>query len=131
SRPSSGHLYWSLKDATAQVRCAMFRQSARRIGFPLDNGQHVLVRARVSFYEARGEFQLVVDEVEEAGLGALQRRFDALKRQLKAEGLFDPERKKALPRVPSRIGVVTSPTGAAIRDVLTGLKRRFPGVPVL
>ncbi|HEX6995030.1 MAG TPA: exodeoxyribonuclease VII large subunit [Gammaproteobacteria bacterium] len=131
SRPSSGHLYWSLKDANAQVRCAMFRQAARNIGFALENGQQVVVRARVSFYEARGEFQLVVDEVEEAGEGLLRRRFEALKRRLKAEGLFDPERKRPLPRVPKRIGVITSPTGAAIRDVLTALKRRFPTIPVL
>jgi len=131
SRPSSGHLYWSLKDAYAQVRCAMFRQAARNLGFALENGQQVVVRARVSFYEARGEFQLVVDEVEEAGEGLLRRRFEALKRKLKAEGLFDPERKRPLPRVPQRIGVITSPTGAAIRDVLTALKRRFPTIPVL
>src|SRR5690606_12813501 len=131
SRPSSGHLYWSLKDAYAQVRCAMFRQAARNLGFALENGQQVVVRARVSFYEARGEFQLVVDEVEEAGEGLLRRRFEALKRGLKAEGLFDPERKRPLPRVPKRIGVITSPTGAAIRDVLTALRRRFPTIPVL
>ena len=131
SRPSSGHLYWSLKDANAQVRCAMFRQAARGLGFALENGQQVVVRARVSFYEARGEFQLVVDDVEEAGEGLLRRRFEALKRRLKAEGLFDPERKRPLPRVPHRIGVITSPTGAAIRDVLTALKRRFPTIPVL
>lgn len=131
SRPSSGHLYWSLKDANAQVRCAMFRQAARFVDFDLQNGQQVLVRARVSFYEARGEFQLVVDTIEEAGEGVLRRRFEELKRRLKAEGLFDPERKRPLPRVPTRIGVVTSPTGAAIRDVLTALKRRFPTIPVL
>jgi len=131
SRPTSGHLYWSLKDANAQVRCAMFRQAARNLGFALENGQQVVVRARVSFYEARGEFQLVVDEVEEAGEGLLRRRFEALKRRLKAEGLFDPERKRPLPRVPKRIGVITSPTGAAIRDVLTALRRRFPTIPVL
>ena len=131
SRPSSGHLYWSLKDANAQVRCAMFRQSARALGFALANGLQVVVRARVSFYEARGEFQLVVDEVEDAGEGQLRRRFEALKRRLQAEGLFDPERKRPLPRVPERIGVITSATGAAIRDVLTALKRRFPTIPVL
>ncbi|HEX7081413.1 MAG TPA: exodeoxyribonuclease VII large subunit [Gammaproteobacteria bacterium] len=131
SRPSSGHLYWSLKDAHAQVRCAMFRLAARGLDFPLDNGLHVLVRARVSFYEARGEFQLIVDYVEEAGEGLLRRRFEALKRRLAAEGLFDPARKRKPPRVPRRIGVVTSPTGAALRDVLTALRRRFPAVDVL
>src|SRR5690606_10647679 len=131
SRPASGHLYWSLKDANAQVRCAMFRQQARLVDFALANGQQVLVRARVSFYEARGEVQLVVESIEEAGEGLLRRRFEELKRRLKAEGLFDPERKRPIPRVPRRIGVVTSPTGAAIRDVLTALRRRFPTVPVL
>ncbi|HEU4617591.1 MAG TPA: exodeoxyribonuclease VII large subunit [Gammaproteobacteria bacterium] len=131
SRPSSGHFYFSLKDPRAQVRCAMFRMAARQLQFELDNGLHVLVRARVSFYEARGEFQLVVDDVEEAGEGLLRRRFEALKRKLAAEGLFDSARKRPLPRVPRRIGVVTSPTGAAIRDVLTALKRRFPTVGVL
>src|SRR5690606_20551183 len=131
SRPSSGHLYWSLKDANAQVRCAMFRQQARLVGFPLENGRQILVRARVSFYEARGEFQLIVESVEEAGEGLLRRRFEELKRRLKAEGLFAPERKKPIPRVPRRIGVITSPTGAAIRDVLTALRRRFPTIPVL
>ena len=131
SRPSSGHLYWSLKDGTAQVRCAMFRQASRALGFEMANGQHVQVRARVSFYEARGEFQLIVDHVEEAGEGLLRRRFEELKRRLAAEGLFDAARKRQPPRVPRRIGVVTSPTGAAIRDVLTALRRRFPSVGVL
>ncbi len=131
SRPSSGHFYFSLKDAHAQVRCAMFRMANRQLRFSLESGQQVLVRARVGFYEARGEFQLVVEYVEEAGEGLLRRRFEELKRRLAAEGLFDPERKRPLPRVPRRIGVVTSPTGAAIRDVLTGLKRRFPTVEVL
>lgn len=131
SRPSSGHLYWSMKDANAQVRCAMFRMAARSLAVPLENGRKVVVRARVSFYEARGEFQLIVDLVEEAGEGELRRRFEALKKQLAAEGLFDAARKRPLPRVPQRVGVITSPTGAAIRDVLTSLKRRFPTVPVL
>ncbi|MBN1237476.1 MAG: exodeoxyribonuclease VII large subunit [Gammaproteobacteria bacterium] len=131
SRPSSGHLYWSLKDGQAQVRCAMFRQANRALELALDNGQQILVRARVSFYEARGEFQLIVDYVEEAGEGLLRRKFDELKKRLEAEGLFDPARKKVPPRIPRRIGVVTSPTGAAIRDVLTALRRRFPAVEVL
>src|SRR5690606_27508381 len=131
SRPSSGHLYWSLKDGQAQVRCAMFRQANRALKFAIDNGQQVLVRARVSFYEARGEFQLIIDYVEEAGEGVLRRRFEELKRRLEAEGLFAPERKKVPPRIPHRIGVVTSPSGAAIRDVLTALRRRFPAVEVL
>ncbi len=131
SRPSSGHLYWSLKDAEAQVRCAMFRMSTRGLGFELANGLQVLVRARPSVYEARGEFQLVVDYAEEAGEGALRRRFEELKRKLAAEGLFDAARKRAIPTLPRRIGVITSPTGAALRDVLIALRRRFPAVAVL
>ena len=131
SRPSSGHMYWSLKDAQAQVRCAMFRQHNRTLGFELANGRQVLVRARVSLYEARGEFQLIVDYVEEAGEGLLRRRFEELKRKLAAEGLFDAARKRPLPPLPRRIGVVTSPTGAALRDVLIALRRRFPATAVL
>jgi exodeoxyribonuclease VII large subunit len=131
SRPSSGHLYWSLKDAQAQVRCAMFRMSARNLSFELANGRQVLVRARASVYEARGDYQLIVDFVEEAGEGVLRRKFDELKRKLAAEGLFETARKIAIPHLPRRIGVITSPTGAALRDVLIALRRRFPAVAVL
>ena len=131
ARPSSGHIYFSLKDANAQVRCAMFRQSTRRLGFEPDNGLQVLVRARVGLYEPRGEYQLVVEHMEPAGAGALRQRFEALKAKLAAEGLFDVERKRPLPKVPSRIGVITSPTGAALRDVLIALRRRLPAVEVL
>ena len=131
SRPSSGHLYWGLKDANAQIRCAMFRQHNRALDFSLANGQQIVVRARVTLYESRGEFQLVVDYVEEAGVGLLRRRFEELKRKLAAEGLFDATRKRQPPRLPSRIGVVTSPSGAALRDVLIALRRRFPAISVL
>ena len=131
ARPGSGHLYWSLKDAQSQVRCAMFRMAARGLGFELANGRQVLVRARASIYEARGEYQLVVDYAEEAGEGALRRKFEELKKRLAAEGLFDASRKIPLPKVPRRIGVVTSPTGAAVRDVLIALRRRFPATAVL
>jgi exodeoxyribonuclease VII large subunit len=131
SRPSSGHLYWSLKDAHAQVRCAMFRMSNRGLGFEVANGQQILVRARASLYEARGEYQLIVEYAEEAGEGLLRRRFEELKRKLAAEGLFDPARKRQPPKLPRRIGVVTSPTGAALRDVLIALRRRFPATSVL
>ena len=131
ARPSSGHLYFTLKDENAQVRCAMFRQNNRQLTFTPENGLQVLLKARVSLYPARGEFQLVVDEMEEAGEGLLRRRFEALKHKLQEEGLFDPAHKQPLPRLPNRIGVITSPTGAAIRDVLTVLARRFPSVPVL
>ncbi len=131
SRPSSGHFYWSLKDAEAQVRCAMFRLAARGLGFELANGQQVLLRARASLYEARGEYQLVVEYVEEAGIGVLRRRFEELKRKLAAEGLFDAARKRAIPKMPRRIGIITSQTGAALHDVLIALQRRFPLTSVL
>jgi exodeoxyribonuclease VII large subunit len=124
SRPASGHLYFTLKDSGAQVRCAMFRMKAMRLRFRPADGAHVLVRARVSLYEARGEFQLVVEHMEEGGEGALRREFERLKAKLHAEGLFDQAAKRALPRFPRRIGVLTSPSGAAVRDVLTVLARR-------
>ncbi|MDQ2068698.1 exodeoxyribonuclease VII large subunit [Natronospira bacteriovora] len=126
ARPASGHLYFSLKDASAQVRCAMFRPQQRSMRFRPENGEKVLVRARIGLYEARGEFQLKVEAMEPAGLGALQRAFEELKQKLAAEGLFDEAIKRPLPAMPERIGVITSPTGAAIRDILTTLKRRFP-----
>jgi len=131
SRPASGHWYFSLKDETAQVRCAMFRQRNLLIRFPVRDGSQVLARGRVSLYEARGEFQVVVEHLEEAGEGVLRRRFEALKQKLLAEGLFDARHKRPLPTLPRRIGVITSPTGAAIRDILHILQRRFPAIPVL
>ena len=131
SRPSSGHLYFSLKDARAQIRCALFQNRALLFRDCPRNGQQVLVRGRVSLYEPRGDFQIIVEYVEEAGAGALRRAYDALRLKLEREGLFAPERKQPLPRFPRRIGVITSPTGAAIRDVLTTLRRRCPGLPVL
>ncbi len=131
SRPASGHWYFTLKDDGAQVRCAMFRQRNLAVNFAPKDGLQVLLRARVGLYEARGEFQLVVDHLEEAGEGELRRRFEALKRKLADEGLFDAQRKRPLPRFPRRLGIVTSPTGAALRDVLHVLARRCPGVAVL
>jgi exodeoxyribonuclease VII large subunit len=131
SRPSSGHWYFSMKDAGAQVRCAMFRQRNMLCAFTARDGQKVLVCARIGLYEPRGEFQLLVEHMEDAGLGALKRRFDELAAKLAAEGLFAPERKRPLPALPKRIGVITSPTGAALRDVLHVLARRFAAVPVL
>ncbi len=130
SRPASGHLYFTLKDSAAQVRCAMFKPRSTWLGFKPVDGLHVLARARVSLYEARGEFQLIVEHLEEAGEGALQREFERLKKQLAAEGLFASERKRPIPRLPRRIGIITSATGAAIRDVLHVLARRFPMVEV-
>ncbi|HEX4375893.1 MAG TPA: exodeoxyribonuclease VII large subunit [Steroidobacteraceae bacterium] len=131
SRPSSGHWYFSLKDSGAQLRCAMFR--ARNVLSRLTprEGQQVVARGRVSLYEARGEYQLLVEQLEDAGVGALQRAFDELKARLAAEGLFAVERKRPLPVAPHTIGVITSPTGAAIRDILHILARRFPSARVL
>ncbi|WP_045224574.1 exodeoxyribonuclease VII large subunit [Methyloterricola oryzae] len=129
--PSSGHLYFTLKDRDAQVRCAMFRGSARGLGTRLANGASVLVRAQVSLYEPRGDYQLVVDRLEELGDGALRRAFEALKRRLDAEGLFAHDKKRPLPSLPRRIGVITSPSGAAVHDILTVLRRRFPALPVI
>jgi exodeoxyribonuclease VII large subunit len=131
ARPTSGHWYFSLKDAGAQVRCAMFRTRSMLVRFPVRDGARVLARGRVSLYEARGEFQVVVEHLEEAGEGALRRRFEELKRKLAAEGLFESSRKRKPPVLPRRVGIVTSPTGAALRDVLHVLRRRFPAVPVL
>lgn len=130
ARPSSGHLYFALKDAAAQVRCALFR-NRMRLPFTPENGMQVLARVSVSLYEQRGEFQLIVEHLEPAGDGALLRAFEQLKQRLAAAGLFDAAHKKPLPALPQRIGVVTSPTGAALRDILTTLRRRFPALPVL
>ncbi len=131
ARPSSGHWYFSLKDAVAQVRCAMFRQRNLACAFTPRDGQKVLVRARIGLYEPRGEYQLLIEHLEDAGQGELKRQFEELKNRLAAEGLFAAERKRTLPRMPKRIGLITSPTGAAVRDVLHVLARRFPAVPVL
>jgi exodeoxyribonuclease VII large subunit len=131
ARPSSGHWYFSLKDAAAQVRCCMFRQRNMLCVFAPRDGQKVLVRARIGLYEPRGEYQLVIDHMEDSGQGALKRQFEELSAKLAAEGLFAPERKRALPTIPRRIGVITSPTGAAVRDILHVLARRFAAIPVL
>lgn len=132
--PSSGHLYFSLKDANAQVRCALFRKrfnGLRATDVKLKDGMHVLVRANVSLYEERGDFQLIVEQVEEIGGGALRQAFEALKLALSEEGLFSEAHKKPLPKWPAVVGVVTSSTGAAIHDILSVLKRRFAGLPII
>src|ERR1700761_4978732 len=131
SAPSSGHWYFSLKDRDAQLRCAMFRLKNAGLGFTPKAGQQVLARGRISLYEPRGDYQLIVEHMEEAGVGALKREFERLKVKLAEEGLFALERKRSLPRFPRRIGVVTSPTGAAVRDILHILSRRFPPAAVL
>lgn len=131
ARPSSGHIYFTLKDHQAQVRCAMFRGRNSALSFVPTNGMQVLARARVGLYDGRGEYQLVVEFLEESGDGALRRAFEQLKQKLDAEGLFDPARKRPLPALPRAIGVITSPTGAAIRDILSVLRRRFPAMPLI
>ena len=129
--PASGHWYFTLKDRDAQLRCAMFRGRQNGMRFKPANGQHVAVRGRVGLYEPRGEYQMTVELMEEAGQGALQRAFEQLKQRLSAEGLFDIGRKRALPTLPRRIAVITSGTGAALRDILHVLQRRFPLAQVL
>ena len=124
-RASSGHWYFSLKDAAAEVRCAMFARENARLKFRAANGARVLARARVTVYEARGSYQLVIEHMEDAGEGALRRAFERLKAKLQAEGLFDESRKRPLPAFPRRIGVITSASGAAVRDVLSVARRRF------
>lgn len=130
SRPASGHVYFTLKDARAQVRCALFRQRSLRLAFTPGDGQQVRVRGRLSLYEPRGDYQLIADHMEPAGEGALRRAFEELRARLEAEGLFAPGAKRNVPSPPRRVGVVTSPGGAAIRDVLSVLARRFPLVEV-
>ncbi|MDM5070301.1 exodeoxyribonuclease VII large subunit [Aeromonas bestiarum] len=128
--PSSGHWYFSLKDLGAQVRCAMFKGNNRRVAFRPQDGMQVLVQARVSLYEPRGDYQLIIESMQPAGDGVLALRFEELKRRLGAEGLFDEGRKRSLPREPRAVGLVTSATGAALHDMLTVLKRRAPDLPV-
>ncbi|NHA15620.1 exodeoxyribonuclease VII large subunit [Thioalkalivibrio sp. XN279] len=131
ARPASGHVYFSLKDEAAQVRCVMWRSTALKLAVSPRNGMQLLLRARLTVYEPRGEYQLVTEYAEEAGEGALRRRFEALKAKLLDEGLFAESAKRPLPRLPRRIGVITSPSGAAVRDILHVLRRRFPAVPVI
>ncbi len=126
----SGHLYFTLKDARSQIRCVCFRDQARSLKFRPEDGLHVTVRGSLGVYEARGEYQIYVSYIEPVGLGALQLAFEQLKKKLEAEGLFDEARKKPLPVLPRCIGIVTSPTGAAVRDILRVLKRRFANVHV-
>lgn len=128
--PRSGHLYLSLKDAHAQIRCAMFRNKRNLLRLTPANGMQVLVRARISFYEPRGDCQLIIEHMEEAGAGALQQAYDALKLKLQKEGLFEAANKQELPTLPNRIGVISSPSGAALRDILQVLKRRYPAASV-
>lgn len=131
SRPSSGHMYFSLKDSDAQIDCALFRMTRRSIDMDIENGQQVLALAQVTLYEARGRYQLVIKHMEPAGAGALQIAFNKLKEKLQAEGLFDESHKQAIPELPKCIGVVTSPSAAAVRDIIRVLQRRFASIPVI
>ncbi|MBV0933434.1 exodeoxyribonuclease VII large subunit [Marinobacterium weihaiense] len=130
ARPSSGHWYFTLKDDRAQVRCAMFRSRNQQVRFRPKEGDQVTVRAKVSLYEGRGDFQLICEQMQESGQGRLQQAFEQLKHRLEQEGLFTQARKRLLPRPPRHIGVITSPTGAAIHDILQVLARRCPAMPV-
>lgn len=130
STPASGHLYFSLKDERSQLRCAMFKGRASINRYKPKAGDLVRVRAKISVYTARGDLQCIVQHIEEAGEGLLQRRYEELKNNLNAEGLFDQSHKKTLPSFPKHIGVVSSPSGAAVRDIISTLKRRCPGIPV-
>ena len=131
ARPASGHIYFSLKDRHSQVRCAMFKSANRHLRAPLQNGQEALVRAGVSLFEGRGEYQLIIEHLEPDGAGALQLAFEKLKQRLLEEGLFAGESKQALPAFPRSIGVITSPTGAALMDIIHVLGRRYPGAGVI
>ncbi len=130
SRPASGHWYFTLKDSGAQISCAMFKRRSAYVKFNPRVGDHLKVRAKVSLYEGRGDYQLIVEHMEQAGFGLLQKRFEELKSKLQSEGLFAPEVKQTLPRQCRHLAVVTSPSGAAVRDVLSVLERRFPSLPV-
>ena len=130
ARPGSGHWYMTLKDEKSQVRCAMFKGSNMRVSFEPANGMSVLVRCKAGIYEGRGEYQLVIEHMEEAGFGALQRQFEQLKASLSKEGLFDSSHKREIPSSIHHAGIVTSPTGAAIKDILSVLRRRFPSIAV-
>jgi exodeoxyribonuclease VII large subunit len=130
-RPPSGHLYFTLKDEKSQIRGVLFKMQSRYLRFELEDGQHVICWGRVGIYEKRGEYQLILDYVEPKGIGSLQLAFEQLKGRLADEGLFNEERKRPLPMLPRRIGIVTSPTGAVIRDMLHILRRRFENIEIV
>ncbi|MBW2598571.1 MAG: exodeoxyribonuclease VII large subunit, partial [Deltaproteobacteria bacterium] len=129
-RPASGHVYFTLKDESSQIRAVAFKSAAGRIGFDLEDGMKIVCRGRLNVYPARGEYQLIIDTAEPKGLGALQMAFEQLKERLEKEGLFDPSHKRDIPFLPGKIGIVTSPSGAAVRDILNITGRRFPSVDI-
>src|SRR3990167_9525212 len=126
SKPASGHLYFTLKDETAQIRCVFFKNRQLKSGLTLQNGQQVIASGHLSLYEARGDYQLIVELINEDGLGDLHKLFELLKTKLQVAGLFDIARKKVIPKFPNCIGIITSSSGAALQDILTTLKRRYP-----
>lgn len=128
---SSGHLYFTMKDSNSQLKCVMFRSNARRVKFEPENGMNLIATGSISIYPARGEYQLYVNDLQPDGIGALHLAFEQLKKKLKKEGLFDKEAKKPIPKLPRRIGVITSPTGAAVRDIISVIQRRFPHVEIV
>ncbi len=131
SKPISGHIYFTLKDENSSIRCVLFKFQQRLIDFDYKNGDKVIVRGRITVYEKRGEYQIIVDYVEPDGIGALYLKFERLKKKLKEEGLFDEKYKKKIPEFPKKIAIITSPTGAAIRDILNILKRRFLNLQII
>lgn len=132
SKPSSGHFYFTLKDQSAQIKCVFFKnRHTQLLSTSLKEGQHLVASGTLSLYEARGDYQLIVDKLTDAGLGQLYQQFEQLKKALAAEGLFNPERKKSIPKIPKTIGVISSPSGAALQDILSTLARRYPLAPVL
>ena len=131
ARPASGHIYFSLKDETSQIRCAWFKQRQSINANDISNGMKMLALGKISLYQPRGEYQFIIEKMETAGEGDLKRKYEELKQKLFNEGLFDREKKLQIPKLPKKIGVITSPSGAAIRDVLSILKRRFPLLPII
>ena len=131
AQPASGHIYFSLKEKNAQVRCALFRNRALQTKISLENGLEIIIHGTPSIYTVRGDYQIIVDYLETAGEGLLRRRFEELKQKLLKEGLFESSMKRPIPKWPRAIGVITSPTGAAIRDVLSVINRRCPSIPVI
>ena len=131
SKPISGHIYFTLKDENASIRCVLFKFQQRLINFDYNDGDKVIIRGRITVYEKRGEYQIIVDYIEPDGIGALYLKFEKLKRKLEKEGLFDKKYKKKIPEFPRKIGIITSPTGAAIRDILNILKRRFVNINII
>jgi len=130
-KSAAGHAYFSLKDSDSSVRCAMFRIQNQSIGFAMEDGQHILAKAKVGLYQARGEYQLVIEYAEQAGEGLLRQKFELLKNKLQSEGLFDPVHKQTLPYIPNKVGIISSPKGAAIQDIFDTIKRRFSLVELL